>query len=306
MDKHLKPFELLARLILTAFAERGGTHEAGVTTRTRLQLDWYNENKDGSFNVSFLYPNWARPRVEFWNVKPQNLEGLKLSEPIPINTEQQDAISSTLENLDGNKVIKETYEAVYSKTTSQSDSFSHGFENSVEATFGASYGAVSGEVKTSFTASEQWEKVKGSEESVSKSLSREYECDPGIKLEVWAERSVQKLKRIATGKGTYQFSVVRNGAKFKRGRKFDSLDNLLRVFEGRSPDNFPWAKWFRGRRTRPELIDRMREVGKTEFTHEMIYDNAAKSIFHSNVIETNKDNPYYVDPKEDVPEPGDD
>ena len=297
MNPTLKPFRRLALLILVAFAERGGEHERGITARSRLELDWYNENDDGSFNVSFLYPNWARPRVEFWNVKPKSLDGLKLSDPIPIKTEQQDALSAVLENLDGNKAIKETYNATYTKTTSLQDSFTHGFKQSIEQTFGYSYGALSGETKVGFEASQQWEKVKTEEESVSKSLSREYECDPGIKLEVWADRSAQKLKRIATGHGSYEFSVIRNGAKLKHGRKFESLDQLIRVFEGRSPDNFPWAKWFRGRPTRSELIDRMKSACQSDFTHEMIYDNVAKSVFHSKVISTNKDNPYYVDPK---------
>lgn len=186
---------------------------------------------------------WANgndARVVFTDIKFNNADNLKLSEPITLSSEQQDAYSIVRDNRGRDRPLSVRYNASFSETTSESERFLAGLDICVRTWFGSGeQQPVSAGVELTATARAEFEKTRGTEISVTRELEDTIEVGDE-KIKAFGTRQMSKMRRTATGTGSLEHKIFIGSFSYWAGAiprwdwsyEWESFADFLSVIKG--------------------------------------------------------------------------
>ena len=273
-----------AQEIYNVLDRRGVPDADGYDTKVHLRCSVSSDGK----TVVFSRADNGYSRMVFANITPKDLLHLNFSSPQVLKSEQIDANAEQVDNIKGSAPIKETYEGTFAASETAEQSISAGASLSIGATFkeGGDASPVSAEQTMTAEVHSEWSKTTDKESEVSRTVSYEEEVQPGDAIEIFATRSVDKVKRIITGTGDFSYTIQvgkwRHG-NWERPRHtvgtvgWDSLDDLILTCQGNAPDNYNLSGSFKKRPPEAEAMHWLVAPLIAPFRQEIIYDDVTNT-----------------------------
>ena len=213
--------------------------------------------------------------MELSKIRPRELVNLVYHEPTVLRTRQIDASSIVIKNFDGAIPQPFTYKVPLGDTTSESEAIHASATASSKTTFGTGDGLpVKGEQEFTLAVTSGWEKQGTKGSTAVREFSESGDVPPGYDLRFFATRSIQDLRRLITGFGTFDCAILIGKRYRRKGRSthiwrgaeyWSSVDDLIAVVERRSPLNWDLAGHFASNQVPAERLAMVKKPPRSPY-----------------------------------------
>ena len=274
----------------------------GYTDRVGLNVE--SLNAEGT-RVDYRRRDNRKSSIVFDNVRAVGFKNRRIGDAIPVGEAQKiDAQRIEIDNYGGLAALTDTYRANFSRTRTESESFTAGFAQSLSNTFTAGNDSTPVKNETTLSVEFSQELTRGSEDSTTaeRENTLDVTADPGLHIQVWGYRTVQKERRVLTADAVKLDHGVCIGSHWggkwrgKRGKSrtwprhacYDSFyTDFIPVLEGRGARHLPLADHFRSNPVDRWLIDKIRANLDLPFSQELIFDAVTKIQLGQCVVRCN-------------------
>ena len=274
----------------------------GYTGQVGLRVSSLND--EGTL-VDYRRRDNKRSSIVLDNIRAIGFANKRIGSAIPVGEAKKiDAQRIEIDNHDGLAALTDTYRANFARTVTESESFTAGFAQSLSNTFTAGNDSTPVKNETTLAVEFSQELSKGSEESetTERENTIDVTADPGLHIQVWGYRTIQKERRILQADaakldhgvciGSHWDHKWRGhrgkGRTYPRHACWDSFHvDFLPVIEGRGSRNQPLAEHFRKNPVEPWLVNNIRANLELPFRQELIFDAVTKVQLGQCVVRCN-------------------
>ena len=248
-----------------------------------LKRTQYLANKTGTYTLAWRNPKDKKGLLMFDDIQPTGkIDNIKMTTPVKLNTKQVSGHAGQYENSSGSPLTVD-YSVTRGRTTSKEESFELGFEQAFTST--TTIGNDNTPAKTELSATLGFNQSKtdtsSQEDSQENSASYSVTVAPYSSVSVTSSWSTSKVKQTVTGKAGLAFSIQIGkhwDGKWSGDRKWDTLDDLIKVLRGQAPDNLPLGEYFRSNPVPERKLKPLLKVSSLPFEQDLEWDDASDIV----------------------------
>ena len=236
----------------------------------------------------------AHPRIEFGNLAPREVTGLRTESVTVLESRKIDALHLDADNLAGATDQALSYEATFGETVSREDAWKAGVKTAITQTIkvGGETSPVSSETTLSVESWFEGEGRSSRGETVERRVTIPVVCPVGVRMRFTAVRSVERVRERVVGCGDWQHSVTIGGHKNhggwhgkRHGRAYWTvLDDLVRLLQGHGPWEWDLAHHLAGLDISTSVLDKL-SARKVPFVLDLEYDSVTGLKVQQQVLE---------------------